>query len=417
MSRILYVDPIGGAAGDMLLAAMLDAGAPEAAVREAVDAVLPGRFALSTEPVRRGGMRARLLRIRDSEPVGAETSEGSPRSFRQLTEALDAAPLPEGVARRARMVLSRLGEGESAVHGIAPAELELHELGDADTLLDVVGVAAALEWLEVADVRVGPIPLGSGGVHRSWRGHPEMPLPAPVTVELLKGFDVRPGGSEETVTPTAAAVFAALARPAEGLPEMRLDAVGYGAGNRDPEERPNVVRVILGTPEGPALGGPEPGRVRERTLTVLEANVDDLSPELVADAVEALLGAGALDAWTVPIQMKKGRPALMISALCDPRGEQRVRDVFFEATSTFGVRGHQVRRAELERRSVAVALADGSVRVKVGLLGQRVVSATPEHDDVADLARRAGRPVRRVYEEAVAAAQALRFEPEAPERA
>ena len=139
--------------------------------------------------------------------------------------------------------------------------------------------------------------------------------------------------------------------------------------------------------------------------------MDDLSPELVADAVEALLGAGALDAWTVPIQMKKGRPALMISALCDPQDEQRVRDVLFEATSTFGVRGHQVRRTELARRSVAVSLTDGSVRVKVGLLGERVVSVTPEHDDVAELARRVGRPVRQVYEEAVAAATALRFEP------
>ncbi|HEX9313685.1 MAG TPA: nickel pincer cofactor biosynthesis protein LarC [Actinomycetota bacterium] len=414
MSRILYVDPIGGAAGDMLLAALLDAGAPEAAVREAVDAVLPGRFAFSTEPVRRGGTRAQLLRIRHSEQDGADTSDGSPRSFRQLMEALDAAPLPEGVARRARMVLSRLGEGESAVHGIPSEELELHELGDADTLLDVVGVAAALEWLEVADVRVGSIPLGSGGAHPRWRGHPEMPLPAPVTVELLRGFDVRAGGSEETVTPTAAAVFAALGRPAEGLPEMRLDAVGYGAGNRDPKDRPNVVRVILGSPSSD-LASAEPDRVRERMLTVLEANVDDLSPELVADAMEALLAAGALDAWTAPIQMKKGRPGLMISALCDPQDEQGVGDVFFEATSTFGVRGHQVRRSELERRSVAVDLADGSVRVKVGLLGGRVVSATPEHDDVADLARRVGRPVRQVYEEAVAAAAALRVE--APHRA
>jgi uncharacterized protein (TIGR00299 family) protein len=405
MSRILYVDPIGGAAGDMLLAALLDAGAPEAAVREAVDAVLPGRFAFSTEPVSRGGMRARLLRIRDSASEGTETPDASPRSFRQLMEELDAAPLPEGVARRARMVLSRLGEGESAVHGIAQAELVVHELLYGDTLLDAVGEAAALESLDVSDVRVGPIPLGSGGVHGSWRGHPEMPLPAPVTVELLRGFDVRPGGSEETVTPTAAAVFAALARPAEGLPEMRLEAVGYGAGNRDPKERPNVVRVILGSPASREAEG-----VRDRNLTVLEANVDDLSPELIADAVEALLSAGALDAWTVPSQMKKGRPALMISALCDPQDEQRVREVFFEATSTCGVRGHQDRRSELARRSVGVALRDGCVRVKVGLLGERVVSVTPEHDDVAELARRLGRPVRQVYEEAVAAATALRFE-------
>jgi pyridinium-3,5-bisthiocarboxylic acid mononucleotide nickel chelatase len=191
---------------------------------------------------------------------------------------------------------------------------------------------------------------------------------------------------------------------------MRLDAVGYGAGTRDPRHRPNVVRVLLGETEQQHDQDDQDG-LRQRDLTVLEANLDDLTPELVADAAEALLAAGALDVWTSPVQMKKGRPAVLLAALCEPHREADLRRVFFESTSTFGVRAHDVRRAELERRTVAADLGDGTVRVKVGLLGAKVVTVMPEHDDVAALAARTGRPVRAVYEEAAAMALTLRLEP------
>ena len=156
--------------------------------------------------------------------------------------------------------------------------------------------------------------------------------------------------------------------------------------------------------------GPSEGGLRERDLMVLETNLDDLSPELVADAVDALFAAGALDAWTTPILMKKGRPAVLLAALCEPAREERIRDAFFDATSTFGVRRTAVRRSELERKSVAVSVEGGTVRVKVGLIGDRIVSATPEHDDVAELASRSGRAVRDVYEEAAAAARTLLYQ-------
>jgi len=400
VSALLYVDVIGGAAGDMLLASLLDAGAPISAVRDAVEAVLPGRFAIDTVPTSRGGMRAQLLRIeRGPDAPEAETME--PRSFHHLVAAVNRANLPPPVAAAARSVLDRLEQAESRIHGVEPSEVQLHQLGDDDTLLDVVGVAAALDGLEIEEVLVSTVPLEAEGMLTGWGDHPSVPLPAPVTLELLRGFRTRAGGAGEIVTPTAAAIFAALGASTDSFPEMTIGSIGYGAGTKDPPDRPNLMRVVVGSRA--AQGA------QARELVVMEANIDDLTPELMADAVQALFAAGALDAWTTPIQIKKGRPGILLSAIGEPGAEPRLRTTFFEATSTFGVRSHRVTRAELERRIATVELTDGSVRVKVGLLQGRVVTATPEHDDVAALAARAGRPVRRVYEEAAAAARALRY--------
>jgi uncharacterized protein (TIGR00299 family) protein len=420
VTRFLYVDVIGGAAGDMLLAALLDAGVPAPPVWEAVDAVLPGRFVCRTDSVVRGGMRAALLHI-DPGPAappsgGASDERLEPRLLSDLLAAVDRASLHPRVAEAARAVLERLGDAEARVHGSTSAGSALHALGDDDTLLDVVGFSAALYTAGIDRLWVSAVPVESGGRLPASSGHPEVPLPAPVTLELLRGFRTRPGGSGEVVTPTAAAIFAALASPAVGFPGMTIDAVGYGAGTRDPADRPNVVRVVLGS-QAPVTTDPGPSRrddVAVRDLVVMEANLDDLTPELVADAVQALSSAGSLDVWTTPAQMKKGRPGILLSVLCEPDAEERMRSVFFETTSTFGVRSYHVERAELDRRTVSVDLADGSVRVKVGLMNGTVVSATPEHDDVAAVAARAGRSVRHVYEEAAAAARTAWLAPTEP---
>jgi uncharacterized protein (TIGR00299 family) protein len=401
MSRTLYVDAIGGAAGDMLLAGLIDAGAPLQAVRAVVEKVLPGRFRIDTEVVRRGGLRARRLRI-DASGEAPMT----PRPFGDLVSRLDGADLPPRIRDRARAILDRLGGAEALVHGIDLSELSLHELGDDDTLLDVVGVVAALEALEVTRVFVSVLPLGAGRAAEGRHAHGDVPLPATVTVELLRGFAVRGAGEEETVTPTAAAIFAELGTPVARFPDMTIEEVGCGAGTRESAEGPNIVRLVVGPPGRPeAVAGPD---ARERELSLLEANLDDLTPELVSDAARALLDGGALDVWSTPVQMKKGRPGIVLSALCEPEEEASLRRIYFETTSTFGVRVSSVRRTELERRIMTVSLEEGSVRVKVGLLDGGLVTATPEHDDVAALAARTGRPVRSVYEEAVATARALR---------
>ena len=390
--RVLYVDVVGGAAGDMLLAALLDAGASPDEVSDAVSAVLGRRVGCSTTQVRRQGLRALALSV----PGDLSTERRGPR---ELLDAVERAALDEGVRGRATAVLERMFEAEAKVHGRAIDELELEELGEEDTLFDVVGVAAALESLGVERIDVSALPMpppSNEGPHGS---------PAPVTLELLSGFALRASvaGAElpETVTPTAAAIFSALGRPAPEIPELVLERVGVGAGTRDPASVANVVRVLLGTTS------PTPDGARR--LLVLEANVDDLVPELVPDAIDALLSAGALDAWTAPIVMKHGRPAVAISALCERDALDDVRRTFFEATTTLGVRVHEVGRPELDRRIVEIDLFEGGprIRVKIGVLDGRAVNAKPEHADVVEAARKLGRPVRSVHAQASALAYRL----------
>lgn len=393
--RSLYIDAIGGAAGDMLLAGLVDAGAPAARIHDAVSAVLGRRVELETVDVTRGGLRALLLRL----PAGLDTTRER-RGPLDLVAAVERAGLAESVRERATAVLSRLGHAEARVHGVPVEEVRLDELGADDTLVDVVGISAALDALDVGTIAVSPLPVAQPGRRGSHGG------PAPVTLELLHGFTLRPSPAgddlPEPVTPTAAAVFAALGTPAGDIPEMRLEAVGIGAGSKDPALVANVVRVLLGTPVN-AVGAVG------RRLVIVEANVDDLAPELVPDAIEALFAAGALDAWSTPIVMKLGRPALTISALCEPGALDEVRRAFFESTSTLGVRIHAVTRPELERRMVEVDLAEGgpTIRVKIAFLEGRAVTAKPEHADVVEAARKLDRPVRSVHEAASAIARRL----------
>jgi pyridinium-3,5-bisthiocarboxylic acid mononucleotide nickel chelatase len=390
--NVLYVDVVGGAAGDMLLAALLDAGASRNEVSDAVSAVLGRRVECATTEVRRRGLRA--LAFSAPGDVSAER-----RRPRELLDAVERAALEDGVRARATAVLRRLFDAEAKVHGRGITDLELEELGEDDTLLDVVGVAAALASLGVERVDVSAIPMpppSNDGTHGS---------PAPVTLELLRGFALRPSAAgtdlRETVTPTAAAILSALGRPVPEMPELVLERVGVGAGARDPTSVANVVRVLLGTTSPSADGA--------RRLLVLEANVDDLEPELVPDAIDALLAAGALDAWTAPIVMKRGRPAVAISALCERDTLDEVRRAFFEATTTLGVRVHEVSRPELDRRIVEIDLAEGGprIRVKLGVLDGRTVNAKPEHADVVEAARKLGRPVRSVHAQASALAYRL----------
>jgi uncharacterized protein (TIGR00299 family) protein len=389
---VLYVDVVGGAAGDMLLAALLDAGASRDEVSDAVSAVLGRRVECVTEEVRRRGLRALAL----SGPGDLPSERRRPR---ELLDAVERAALGDEVRARATSVLRRLFDAEAKVHGREIADLELEELGEDDTLLDVVGVAAALDSLGVERVDVSAIPMAppsNDGSHGS---------PAPVTLELLSGFALRPSlaGADlpETVTPTAAAILSALGRPVPELPELVLDRVGVGAGRRDPGSVANVVRVLLGRTS--------PSADRARRLLMLEANVDDLEPELVPDAIDALLAAGALDAWSAPIVMKRGRPAVGISALCERDTLDEVRRAFFEETTTLGVRVHEVSRPELDRRIVEIELAEGGprIRVKLGVLDGRTLNAKPEHADVVEAARKLGRPVRSVHAQASALAHRL----------
>jgi hypothetical protein len=268
--------------------------------------------------------------------------------------------------------------------------VHFHEVGAIDAIGEIVGVALALESLGVDRVVCSPLPMGRGFVRAA---HGRLPLPAPATVELLRGAPVYGVDVDlELVTPTGAALVAALASGYGGVPRMTLEYAGYGAGTRDLEAMPNVVRAMFGR-ETPMSA-----------VALLEANLDDMVPELAPDAAEACFAAGALDVWTTPVTMKRGRPGFVLSALARPQAARVVAEAMLRETSTLGVRIAHLDRIELERDSFTVEVAGEPVRVKVGRLGGRVVNLAPEHADCERAAKIAGEPVKTVWARALAAA-------------
>ncbi|MGZ4201900.1 MAG: nickel pincer cofactor biosynthesis protein LarC [Thermoleophilaceae bacterium] len=315
------------------------------------------------------------------------------RTWPDVRELIDAAELPARARARAQSVFAALAEAEARVHGIAPEQVHFHEVGAADAIADVCGIAVALETLDVDELHCSPLPLGRGFAKTD---HGTIPLPAPAVLELLRGAPVRGVDLDvELVTPTGAAVVAALASEFGPVPAMTLDAVGYGAGSRDLAELPNVVRVLVGqTVE-------QHGRAHD--VSLIETNLDDLSPEFVPDVVDACFAAGALDVWVTPVQMKKGRPGIVLSALAPPADEQAVAAALLGESGTLGIRVSTVRRWELERRWRTVLVSGREVRVKIGSLNGRALRLAPEHDDCAAVAAATGEPASAVWSAALRA--------------
>ncbi len=389
--RHAWVDATAGVAGDMLLAALVDAGAPLAALLAAVNAVTPESIGLTSAQVRRAGLRATKV---DVTPAGHDHAH---RSWSDIRTLLEDADLAAGVRDRAQRVFERLAEAEARVHGIAASEVRFHEAGAWDSIADVVGVCAALDGLAVTSMSCSAVALGSGRVTAA---HGELPLPGPAVLELSSGWRVLSGGEGELATPTGMALLTALSDESCDLPAMLVHAVGVGAGTRDVPGHPNVVRVVLGDRTGLAA---EP--VQPEVMSVLETNIDDMDPRVWPTVLASLLQAGAADAWLVPIVMKKGRPAHTLAVLTSASQRAVLRRLIFELTSTNGVREVAVSRTALDRLWVPLSVPGGRVRIKVAHRGGEIVHATPEFDDVAEAAAARSVPVRRVLEEAIAAAE------------
>lgn len=385
MARLAYLDCVGGIAGDMLLAALLDAGASADLLRSVPERLRLGPVEIRSERVERHGVGA--LHVEVVQPPSPP-----PRTWRAMRELVEAGDLPPRARARALGAFRRLAEAEAKIHGSDVDHVHFHELGGVDTLVDICGAALLLEELGVARVICSPLPYTRGLVEAA---HGVLPVPAPATVELLRGAIVHGvEGTRELVTPTGAALAAELAESFGPPPALVLERVGYGSGSDDFPERPNLLRVLLGTAVAPAAA-----------VVLIETNLDDLIPELVPDAVERCFAAGALDVWTVPAQMKKGRPGLVLSALARPAAEEAVAAAILAETSALGVRISRLERRELEREERTVEVEGEPVRVKVGLLDGRVVNLAPEHDDCAAVARRSGRPVKSIWAEALARAE------------
>jgi pyridinium-3,5-bisthiocarboxylic acid mononucleotide nickel chelatase len=388
LTKVAYLDCIGGLAGDMLLGALLDAGASQDILRSLPDRLDLQGTRIEVERVQRSGIGAVHVQISD----GAGHEHRNPAALQQL---LAAADLSDAVRQQALDVVARLAEVEARIHGIPVDEVHFHELGAVDTIVDIVGALALLEDLDVRRVACSALPFSRALVRAA---HGVLPSPAPATLALLEGAPLVGVEVEaELVTPTGAALAAVLVDEWGPLPPLRLDAVGYGAGSMELADRPNIVRVVVGVESS----------VRMRDVVLVETNLDDLSPELVPDAVERCFTAGALDVWTIPAQMKKGRPGIVLSALTRPGAELELARAMLEETSALGVRFSQLSRFELERDERTVDVAGHAVRVKVGILDGRVVNLAPEHDDCAAVARSTGRSVKSIWIDALARTREL----------
>jgi len=385
-----WIDARNGVAGDMLLGAMLDAGASLDAVVAAVEAVLPGTVRLELGEVRRAGMRAAKL------DVVVLVEDQHHRDWTTIRGLLLSAALAEPVRERALAVFGALAAAEGRAHGIDPEQVHFHEVGAWDSIADIVGVCAAVHDLGLASLSCGPVGLGSGTVRAA---HGEVPVPVPAVLELASGWPVLAGGTGELATPTGMALLAALATPQPTIPAGVVQRVGIGAGTRDDPQRANIVRVVLGRFDSPLVEDREPA-------VVLAANVDDLDPRLWPGVLAALLDAGADDAWLTPILMKKGRPAHTLQVLCAPEASGRLAGLVFDLVPTLGVRETAATKHVLDRLWVGVEVDGRAVRIKVGHRDGRILTATPEFEDVAAAAAASGRTQRDVLAAANAAASA-----------
>jgi len=394
---VLRIDMIGGASGDMLLGAFIELGVLPSRLEELWNGLGVGRLELEVEAGVDHGIRGTRVRIsfHGAVPPGP-TAHHSHRSWAEIRALLQRAELPSSVRTRALRVFERLAHAEASVHSIEPDAVEFHELGAYDSIADISGACAALEWLGVHEVEASPFLIGRGMIECS---HGIYPLPAPAVMELLKGQIVQPIPVEaETVTPTGAALIVdwLATHPARETGPRLLRRVGHGLGHRTLPDRPNLLRATLWDSVSAPQGSPE-------VCQVIEAQVDNVPGEWFGSAVDELLAAGALDVFLVPIQMKKQRPGILLTVLTTADRRDALVEAIFLNVPTLGLREYEVRRTVLERRWVTVETQFGSVRIKLGIWGGRVVVRAPEWEDCVARGREHRVPPRQVWEAAVRA--------------
>ncbi len=386
--KIGYFDCFSGCSGDMILGALVDAGLPVDELQSALDGLKLSGISLSSERVRRGAFHGTLVHV-------AVDEHGHPHGhLPDILRILDAGSIGAAVREDAGRIFKRLAEAEASAHGIPVEKVHFHEVGALDAIADIVGAAWGVRRMGLERIQISPINVGSGFVKGA---HGTMPIPAPGTAALLAGFPSY--GSDirlELTTPTGAAILTTLASGAGPMPTMTVSTVAYGAGQRDMQAQPNLLRLFIGE----AIGSLERDQI-----AVLEANIDDMNPQFYEPLMSRLFEAGALDASLSPLSMKKSRPGTLLTVLCDPPTADRLANVILEHSTTFGVRMHLGTRWKRSRDFVAVSTPFGQIRVKRGWEGDRLRILAPEFDDCRQAAEAARVPVHVVYDAARAAAQ------------
>ncbi len=378
--RICYLDAFSGIGGDMTVGALIDAGANADTLFGHLRSLGTGAQ-FSVEKTKRGGIAASKFRV-------AATESKQHRHLSHIIRMIDAAPLPARAAANAKLVFERLGAAEAKVHGVPVEKVHFHEVGAVDSICDIVGACVGFELLGVDAIHCSAVNVGSGTANTD---HGVMPVPTPATAELLSGVPVYSRGPAlELTTPTGAAIAASLAAGFGPLPPMRISHTGYGAGDRDFPEHANVLRVLIGETTGAS---------EATTVAVIEANIDDATPQVLGYAMERLLEAGALDVSLSPLQMKKDRPGQLLRIIATPENREALAAIVFAETSTLGLRIHEAERRVKARRFEEVETQWGPVRVKIAEDG----SFAPEYDDCRRLARERAVPFRLVMQEATVA--------------
>ncbi len=390
-----WIDAASGASGDMLLGALIDAGADSTVIEAAIAAVAPEPVEMSVERVQRGALRAQRVHLSVADSL-------THRGLGDVMGLLASSDLDRAVVAHAKAVFAALGEAEAEVHGVSTDEVHFHEVGALDAIADIVGVCAGFVSLGLDELHCSPVAVGSGSVSTR---HGLLSVPPPAVVLLLRGIATYAGpAASELCTPTGAALLAHWVTAWGGQPVMVVRRVGTGAGAKDFASHPNVVRLLVGDAAG-ATGAP--GGDERGTAIVLETNVDDLDPRLWPTILQLLLDAGASDAWLTPIMMKKGRPAHTLSVLVSTQAAEAVRQAIFAETPAIGLRESQVSKTALGREFSEVTVDGQRVSVKVARSDGVVVNVQPEYDDVAAAAVVLERPVKAVLADAIAAATRL----------
>jgi len=379
--KVCYLDAFSGISGDMTVGALIDAGADAPRLVQSLESLGTGA-SFTVEKTKRRGIAGSKFRV----VINKDGGDG--KTHRHLPHILDLiakASISDRAKQNASRVFQRLGEAEAKVHDIPIEKVHFHEVGAVDSICDIVGACIGLDLLDVGELYSSPVNVGSGTVKTE---HGVLPVPAPATAELLSGKPIYARGPAlELTTPTGAAIAVTLATDFGPLPPMRVIASGYGAGDHDFSEHANVLRALIGEKSGAA---------ESTTVAVLEANIDDSSPQVLGYAMERLLEAGALDVTLASIQMKKSRPGTLLSVIAKPEDREALARLIFEETSTLGLRIYAAERRVKARHSVEISTAHGTVRIKVSENG----TFAPEYEDCRKLARESGLPLKQILAEA-----------------
>jgi uncharacterized protein (TIGR00299 family) protein len=394
---IAYFDCFSGISGDMVLGALVDAGADLRVIETNLRRLGLENWSISAEKVKRGSIFATHVNVETQE-------DHHHRGLSIILKRIEDAKLAPRAAERARKIFTRLAEAEAKVHQVPVEQVHFHEVGAADSIIDIVGAAIGFELLGVDEFVCSAFDVGAGRVVTA---HGLLPVPAPATAELLCGAPIYSSGlPHELVTPTGAAISTTLATRFAAVPEMKLRAIGYGAGSKDLKEQANVLRLLIGESVMSEAGG----RV-DAPVTVIETNLDDMSPQIYGYFVEKALAAGALDVFSSPVQMKKNRPGLLVTVLSESPNVSRLIDLVFRETTTIGVRTYEARRKTLDRELVPVETPFGKVHMKISSMNGSVLNATPEYEDCQRIATERGIPLKQVI-----ASASFEFQKQFPSR-